>query len=562
MKNIQIGIGQIDPSAKPDSIPDSKDKRNFINMLDLKFDDIKDKKIQTCGHNQGILDGTQIHLPNDAEKYQWGFISNYTSNDIGIFEKPPVIDIFFTFNHKCPGISFAMVEVIKNVKITWYDGAENIIVSNIYTVSKEIRQNILYGYIEQEVYNFRRIKIEFISTEIRNRNIYITAIDYGIGKDIPTQDIDRVNIIEEIDPISDKITINTLSFNIKTNDPQFSIVSGLGNNMLMRNQQITITADKEYYGTFFLQFPWYDVYGDGKEIEFTAIDAIGVLDMYKFYGDVYVDEPIENILNKIFSICFPSKNIFYILDPIFNSIKINGLIKYGTCREALQNICFSIGAVVDTSRKDYVHIYKLSNLLKENLTEDKIFLKSTYSPTDFYSGVELVAYEYEQSLENKEVYKSNLQSGKHTILFQNPVTNISINTGIIQELSSNHIVVILALQTELIITGNEYIASKTVYSVTREVPAGEIENIKIFDNCTLVTPNSAKELANTIFDYYKNRISIKQDILLNDLKTGDYVQISTNGKPVMGYIESLNINLNSNKAEVLIVGDVENADYG
>jgi len=505
------------------------------------------------------------------------------SDENGLFDAPPTLDIGFTFNHKSPGLTLLFYphseDWASEVRVAWYSVPPEyeyrrdrnsgfiqvevysgvIIKSGTYTISSTV------GQIVENIVNFRHIKIEFLSTNIRHRFVKMSGINYGQGRSFQDSDIDTASILEEIDPTSNEITINTLNFRIKTHNPEFSLVSGVGDDMLMSNQQMTIIGDQKEFGTFFLQFPWKDVHGNGTVIDFQAVDAIGVMDKYDFWGDVYVDVPIETLIGQLFAICFPTQLIRYVIDPVFAGLRVSGWIPKCKCRQALQYICFVIGAVADDSRRDYVWIYKPDTEISGVV--DKRYMGPTIEPTTYYSGVDVISYEYALSDETMEAFKGVLPAGQKPIRFNEPINNIQISSGAtILSKSANHAIINVTVPGEITITGNRYIVNQTVFSERAEVPAGEVENIKTYDNCTLMSPAYAPKRAGSLFAYLKQRTQWTGDIRLEDREVGYKYEIPTasrtysgqvyQGLPIQGTAEQLDINMRGNRARMKVIGDV------
>lgn len=356
---VNIKFSLVDPAAKADSTLAISDYQPWIDIEDLRRETISLNigNFATCEHNQAILDGTQTYFPDDTSTYDWGWWSESMSDDNGLFESPPTIDITFGSNHKSKGLTIVFYpfsdDYANRVNVTWY-------ASDYTTVLQmgtyQLNSNV--GIIEENVAEWRRITIKMLSTNNRNRWIKLRGIEYGLPRTFEDSDINTASILEEVDPISDILSINTLNFQVKTHTPEFSPISGdIGDTMLMRKQPLTVTADDRPFGTFFLN-KWEDVNNRGNTFDFSAIDAIGVMDEYEFRGGLYNDVLASVVLQQLFDICFPTKLIKMVLDNDFVDSRLTGWIPICTCREALQLICFAIGAVADTSRRDYVWIYK------------------------------------------------------------------------------------------------------------------------------------------------------------------------------------------------------------
>ena len=62
-----IEYGVYDVTAKEDSMPSVTDKQDFVNILDLKKDDIKEIKYSTLEKNYFVLDGNSFDCTTRME---------------------------------------------------------------------------------------------------------------------------------------------------------------------------------------------------------------------------------------------------------------------------------------------------------------------------------------------------------------------------------------------------------------------------------------------------------------------------------------------------------------
>lgn len=88
-----------------------------------------------------------------------------------------------------------------------------------------------YGYyesaknpveIKESVKGYKHIVIELLATNNPHRYAKLRDIDYGITREIPDNEIDSANVLEEVGPTTDIVSINSMSFRWKTKDPVFS----------------------------------------------------------------------------------------------------------------------------------------------------------------------------------------------------------------------------------------------------------------------------------------------------------------------------------------------------
>lgn len=587
MDGINVQYGKFDPSAKADSTPTVNENQPWANINDLRYDNIAvEKNVGTFEHNYIILDGTMEEMPDVPENFHWGWWTLKASDDRGNFasEEPytwdmveaefedwnaieaadmtwnslesvvPTLDISFDNPHSSNGITLYFYPFIDDyankMRVTWYNqyGAE--IASGIY------ENDSVIGAIGEPVAQYTRLKIEMLSTNIRNRFVKIYAIDYGKAKVFLDEDIAYCNILEEIDPISEKLSVNTMSLRVKTHNPEFSHVTGsIDNQMLTINQQMNVTYNGEPFGTFFLK-TWQDAFNDGTVFDFNADDAIDILDSYPFMGDIYTNKPVRDLLQEIFDICFPTRLIDFVLDEAFQDKSVSGYIPIGTCRMALQYICFAIGAIADTSRRDYVWIYPLEQVLERVIPREKAYLGGFIESTEYFTGVDVVSHTYARGDEVKTVYDDEIEAGEHVFNFTEPLHSLSLTGGTILESSATFVKITVPETQHIKITGLNYSVAKISYPVRSNFLPGEVGRTKIYDGCTLVSQTDAKDIANRILLYLNMRKRLDIDVRLEDLECGYLTKAYTYGRPIIGTTEHLDIKLRGHRASLRLIGDV------
>ena len=211
MSNLQIKFAQIDPAAKADiSSIIAPDKISWSNINDLIYDNMpKPGNYATMEHNYTILDGGMEEFPDETDGETWGLWSDSLSDEAGNFANPPALDISFHANHKSRGLTLYFYpftdDYAKEICVTWYDSRDEVIKTGIYALNSNI------GVISEPVIDFRRIAVEFLSTNIRHRFIKLYALEYGVIRILPDEEIDSCRILEEIDPTVESISINILN---------------------------------------------------------------------------------------------------------------------------------------------------------------------------------------------------------------------------------------------------------------------------------------------------------------------------------------------------------------
>lgn len=134
------------------------------------------------------------------------------------------------------------------------------------------------------------------------------------------------------------------------------------------------------------------------------------------------------------------------------------------------------------------------------------------------TGVQLTEHNYFESSEVVTLYDSGIY-GTETIEFSEPYHDLVISGATLVESGVNYAV----------ITGNgaATLTGKKYIHVTRVVTAADSKsgNIKQVDSAYLANPSVAQSLADRVFGYLKNNVTISQDILFEQERAGDVVSI-------------------------------------
>ena len=199
-------------------------------------------------------------------------------------------------------------------------------------------------YCACKVENYCRIQLAFLETNRPGRYLKLAGIDYGVYLHFSGDEIIKARVLEECDPLSAEISINTLNITLFNQEGRFSILNPDGYfDVLQHRQKLTVwedvrrsahdTSTTSYcMGTFYLD-DWSNE--DDTLADFTAIDTIGLLDGSPFDGGVY-DTHVASLAAEILS-GYP-----YTLDSVLGEERIQGYIPAGTRREALQQLAFAL----------------------------------------------------------------------------------------------------------------------------------------------------------------------------------------------------------------------------
>lgn len=542
----QIIFGFVDVTAKKDSVPTTNDKQDFVNMMDLKNDDIVETKYATCEDNQFALDGTFELMPNELENMcLW---SKSMSNETGEFEKPPVLEINFSDIHSSLGLTLLFSKAgdyCNHINVTYYDKDNKLINDTDFYPDnfKYVCNNV--------VENYKRIVIIFYSTNNPYRYIKLYNIQYGADKTFEGENLMSANILEELDLLSSEVSINTLDFTVYSEEDEFNIINPTGFYSLLQERQafkvkeVLLKQNKEIdMGTFYLD-TWKNK--NNKIMEFKAIDLIGVIDKTDFNGGIYNNISFENLVKEIMKSAKVDEDNFEIQENL-KQIKLTGYIPICSHRKALQQIVFAIGAVIDCSRSNKIRIYTIIDREDNNTIEQTNIFKGTKTieQNDIITAVALTTHNYVKNSENEELYKGTLNVGDNKVLFDNPVCDITCNGGTIKEYNCNYAIINCTTEQEIIINGHKYIDNAQIISVEIEnLGASSKANTLKIETAYFINKNNAKTIAQKVLDYYRDTYTTGFDFILQGEELTEDVAIESDDfrRQLVGHIKKLDIDL-------------------
>ncbi|HWQ76860.1 MAG TPA: hypothetical protein VN441_16255 [Syntrophomonas sp.] len=549
---VEISYGLFDVTAKSDSTPAITDKQSFVNMGQLKETDLQVEKYGTLEPNQFVLDGTFQLFPDEPEHTNIGLWSLSMTDSAGTFAVPPVLTVNFAGNHSSMGLTFFFAvgagDFCNSLNIKWYDGADTLLLDQDYTPDSD------RYFAEGQVENYRKVVITFYSTNRPYRYLKLAEIKYGVLKIFTGESILSANVLEEIDPLSAELSINTLDFKVHTSD--FAILNPQGAwSLLQRKQQVDVVeivdGVRRDMGTYYLEEPESD---SDRTTSMSCIDLIGIMDQTSFRGGMYTNVLASTVIDSIMT---SAGGIEYDLDSSFAVVTVSGYIPICTHREALQQVAFAIGAIVDCTRGNVVKLYPTPTASSGSIPYARKMSGHTLKLKALVTGVEVTAHNYTATTETQELLNEARAVGTYEITFDSPMHSLAVTGATITESGANYAKITVATAGTVVLTGKTYNDAMQLFSTYRaELPAGEKTNVLKIEEATLVSNSNAQGVADRVYEYYQNRYQGEGPIVLDDEEPGQMkVMDSLNSRQVEGIIEALDIDLAGGfRANARIVG--------
>lgn len=485
-------------------------------------------RIVACKNPVNYWYPTYSEWLTDANNYEWIPIQEY-----GKYIDAPSLTV--KFNQKFTSVGLLLTfntlsgDYANHINVQWF--SENELIS-----SMDYEPDSVKYFCSNYVMLYDKIVITFLSTSKPNRPVFLTRIDYGIYREFLSDEVRQISCLQEINAISENISINTMNFTVRTKS---SVPFDL-----QKKQKLSLYFNGGLIGNFYLKNgakkSKTDYYMDSH-------DALGILDGNEYHGGIYTGQLVPDVIADIFN----DEDFNYLLSDAFDNVQLHGYIPYTSKRNALVQIAFAIGAVVDTSNYDGVVIYPKQENMSGEFTAGEVFGGLTLEHSDVVTGVRLTVHDYQKSDETAEIYKGVLD-GTAEAIFSEAYHSLSITGGTITASGDNY-AFITGTGGEVILTGKKY--NHFTSTVIKENPNIVFnKNIKEVQDATLVNKRNATSVLDRVYEYYQHAENVVGDVLLGDKVIGQVVDIDTDYDGIKtGTIESVSYSFaGSIKAEVTI----------
>ena len=494
-KGVAIRYGDVAPEAKENFYPSVNDKADFVNLSQLQQYNLDfPNYANPCELYQTVLDGTATAFPSVPEQANLGLWSERISNDSGFFvdengkKEPIVLTLTSEGQYSSQGLTFNFDTYNQiyptHINVKWYRNGEIIRDENEQPQDKNFYPDNAFYFCRNKVENYNKVVITFYSLNMPKNRLKLRVIDYGYGTFFYGDELRGVKLIQEIDPISTQISINTADFTLdsKFSDMEYSFQA---------KQPLSVYFNGELKATTFVKKST----RKAKRLwSIQSEDYIGLMDSIPYYGGIYTNKNAVELLTDIFTVA----KVPYSIDNVFVNAVVTGYIPYTTCRDALMHVAFAIQAVVDTSNVDYVNIYKLTadnEFAQEPIPLNRIMQGQNFADDETVTGVEVAVHSYKPITEIADVYDATESGTGQNIFvkFSEPLHDLTISKGTFatdddgNELKHTNYAVINA-NAGCILQGQKYEhTTQTRRQDNTIVLANEVEKIVAIENATLVS---------------------------------------------------------------------------
>lgn len=487
-KGVEIRYGDVAPEAKENFAPTASESE-FDTLAQLQQYNLGfPNYANPCELYQTVLDGTAQAFPSVPEQANLGLWSEQISNDDGTLTEPIVLELESVGQYSSQGLTFTFDTYngiyATRIGIKWL----RITDEGITTLDeKEFTPDNAFYFCRNFVKNYNKVVITFYSLNMPKNRLKLRVIDYGYGTFFYGDELRGVKLIQEIDPISTQISINTADFTLDSkSDMEYSFQA---------KQPLSVYFNGELKATTFVKKST----RKAKRLwSIQSEDYIGLLDSIPYYGGIYTKKNAVELLTDIFTVA----KVPYSIDDVFNGSTVTGYIPFTTCRDALMQVAFAIQAVVDTSNSEVVKVFALEEDVKQTIPLNRIMQGQNFADEKTVTGVEVAVHSYKKITETIDVYDAT-ESGTGTnifVKFSEPLHDLSITNGKIVSRKTNYAVI--NANTGCVLRGQQYEhTTQTRRQNNPIVLANETEKIVAIDNATLVSQYNVDNILNKCYNW-------------------------------------------------------------
>lgn len=506
-----------------------------ITVFQKNRDSIKD--YMTFEWNYNLLDGTKTHLPDDDADRLF-YISSEATDETGQY--PPDIGVYAVFENPVSAAGLIIDfygKGIECLKVVWLGEDDSILYEKVaYPDNNRLE-------IKCPVDKFSSVHIEPISTRFPMWALKIVDINFGQHMEWGNDEIVSCGILEECNLVSEELPISTLDFEVYSQDDAFNMLNPRGIYRYLKSGQ-KFSAWVEQNGIQRQMGEWYlDAWKNAvnRISSFSCVDALGVLEQCTFLnGEIYCNATVGYIVGTIMS---DAGWEAYEIEDELVGIVLSGYIPICTCREALHQVTFAIGACVNVARDGTIRICRPAEAVIGIIDETRLFPDGTIEKGEQTAKVLVTTHNLVANNEEQEIYSGILPAGETIIHFSSPASNVKVSAGEIIGSGYNYVVIKMPFQGECVLRGNSYTDITNILTIISEtVLEGKIAEIS---GAYLVTAQTAAEFARRLLEYYeKFSISTSIRYLNQGEASAEYNSIKTEyGQYYTGAIVSQNIDL-------------------
>ena len=456
--SVRVVYQDIAPGSAEDATVSASGKAAISNISLLPFGSGNSDEYATLEPNAWTLDGS-MEIYDDQDVSYW---SSALSNSSGVFSTQPTITFTFSRSITSLGLYFIFRGDCwcSALTIDWY--ANNAVID-----TQDYAPDGMEFFCENSVTNYDKVVITLKETSLPKRRVRLDQISFGIVRTFERDELrtGSAKVVQQIDNTSRGLPANTLDFKLSSQENVEYI--------FQTRQQMAAYDGTNLIGVFYVD----DSNRQAENIyDITCVDAIGVLE-YDAFPDTYFNN--ATALSIAEAIC---GEFLVDMQADLQTKRLTGILVGENRRTALQQLCFALGAVADTSGTDKIKIFTLSTPDPVELDEHRLRPGGSVNKAPVVTAVKVAAHSYSTS---------------------------GSGSGIV-------------------INGVTYYDTVTFTTVLNpDATASDKANVIEVSDCTLVSPAIVSDVAQHLLDELMRRNTHRVRFRLDGEQPGEYVQTIT-----------------------------------
>lgn len=301
--------------------------------------------------------------------------------------------------------------------------------------------------------------------------------------------------------LTDQLAIDTLTA---------EIVSGT-RPALTRYTPITVKRGNSVMGVFFNGI----IKEVGKQrYSIYAESYISLLDYDYHFGGVYTAVNTGTVVAELMG------SIPYTIHPDVAAIKLYGYLPYDTKRNNLLQILIATGAAIERNSNGTINITVLTDTNVGTFGDERVFENGSLDEDTQVTAVQVTEHGYAPITDEITLF-SEAFTDTRLATFSEPAHDLVCTNGTILESGANYAKIQGA--GAVILTGKKY-RHTTKIVTTGTITDTPEDKIVSVTNATLITAINSSSVAKRLLSYAGCNRRIKQDVLINQERTGKMVQ--------------------------------------
>ncbi len=504
---VKIKYGDVAPEAKENFVPSAENKAPFVDLTQLNQYNLRvGNYANPCELYQTILDGSTEVFPEEPAIENMGYWSDSISGTDGSFTTPIVLTFESVGNYSSQGITFTFDTnnniFCNSLNIKWYQDDVLLKDDEENDLDIDFTPNSAFYFCRKQAQYYNKVVITFNSLNLPYNRIKLRSIDYGYGTYFYGDELRNVKLIQEIDPISKAIPINTCDFTLDSrSDMEYSFQA---------KQPLSVFYNDELKATVFVE----KSKRTAKRIwSVNGEDYTGILDGITFMGGMYNGQDAYELFDTILT----QAKVPHTITENLQGVLLYGHIPICSCREAIQHICFATCTVADTSNSEAFNVDFLPTEESQTVEKRRIRQGQNFEDSDRVTEVQVAQHSYIELTSADDIIEaynaSESGTGENILVeFSEPLHSLTITNGTINKSGANY-AIITTTNSSCILSGKGYKDNKVIKSQRNpNILVSDLENIKKIENETLVSSYNITDVLQKCFDYYSKTTKVSMQI--------------------------------------------------